>query len=175
MNSQLNCASQQRTLYTKFSEKFVTDGIIKWRQHTNEIDVCIMSDYNPTTGHLLPQSFVHVYAMKCENAQPIFRCTCQIYNLIERAENQDTPLWPDEHNVPDDSLTCMHCRFFNHHLMNAYEKLQHQNTNLSTALSMVQESLQYMNDEILLLGNVLPLQQQSILSKVTQNPIQLCI
>ena len=40
--------------------------------------------------------------------------------------------------------------------MNAYEKLQHQNTNLSTALSMVQESLQYMNDEILLLGNVLP-------------------
>ena len=39
--------------------------------------------------------------------------------------------------------------------MNAYEKLQHQNTNLSTALSMVQESLQYMNEEILLLGNVL--------------------
>ena len=155
MNSQLNCASQQHTLYTKFSEKLVTDGIIKWRQHTNEIDVCIMSDYNPT-GHLLPQSFVHVYAMKCENAQPIFRCTCQIYNLIERAANQDTSLSPDEHNVPDDSLTCMHCRFFNHHLMNAYEKLQHQNTNLSTALSMVQQSLQYMNDEILLLGNVLP-------------------
>ena len=55
LNSQLNCASQQHTLYTKFSEKLVTDGIIKWRQHTNEIDVCIMSDYNPTTGHLLPQ------------------------------------------------------------------------------------------------------------------------
>ena len=74
----------------------------------------------------------------------------------ERAANQDTPLWPDEHNVPDDLLMCMHCRFFKHHLMNAYEKLQHQNTNLSTTLSMVQESLQYMNDEILLLRNVLP-------------------
>ena len=81
---------------------------------------------------------------------------CQIYNLIERAANQDTPLWPDEHGVPDDSLTCMHCRFFKDHLMNAYEKLHHQNTNLSTALSMVQGSLQYMNEEIILVGNVLP-------------------
>ena len=40
--------------------------------------------------------------------------------------------------------------------MNAYEKLQHQNTNLSTAFIMVQGSLQYMNEEILLLGSVLP-------------------
>ena len=134
-----------------------------------------MSDYNPATGHLLPQSFVYVYATKCENAPPIFRFTCQIYNLIESAANQDTPLWPDEYKVPDDSLTCMHCRFFKHHLMNAYEKLQHQNTNLSTALSMVQKSLQYMNEEILLLGDVLPPAATSILSKVTQIPILLCI
>ena len=40
--------------------------------------------------------------------------------------------------------------------MNAYEKLQQQNTNLSTALRMVQESLQYMNEEIQLLSSVLP-------------------
>ena len=109
-------------------------GLIKWKQHTSEIDVCIMSDYNPTA---LSLSFVHVYATKCENAPPIFRCICQIYNLIERAANQDTSLWPDEHNIPDDSLMCMHCRFFKDHMMNAYEILQHQNTNLFTALSMV--------------------------------------
>ena len=36
---------------------------------------------------------------------------------------------------------------FKEHLMNAYEKLQQQNTNLSTVLCMVQESLQYMNDK----------------------------
>ena len=87
MNSQLNSASQQRTLYTKFSEKLVTDGIIKWRHHTSKIYVCLLSDYNPTTGHLLLQSFVHIYATTCQNAPPIFRCTCQIYNLIERATN----------------------------------------------------------------------------------------
>ena len=92
MNSQLKCASQQHTLYTKFSEKLVTDCIIKWREHTSEVNVCIMSDYNPTTGHLLPQSFVHIYATKCENVPPIFRCIHQIYNQIERAANQDTPL-----------------------------------------------------------------------------------
>ena len=40
--------------------------------------------------------------------------------------------------------------------MNAYEKLQQQNTNLSTVLQMVQESLQYMNKEIQLLSSVLP-------------------
>ena len=39
--------------------------------------------------------------------------------------------------------------------MNAYEKLQQQDTNLSTALCMVQESLQYMNDEIKL-SSILP-------------------
>ena len=154
--TQLNCANPRHTLYTKFSEKLVMEGVIKWRQHNNEVDVCIMTDYNPTTGHLLPQSFVHVSATKCENGQPILRCTCAIYNLIERAANQDQDIWPNEHNIPDDSLTCMHCQFFNEHLMNAYEKLQQQNTNLSTALCMVQESLQYMNEEIQLLSSVLP-------------------
>ena len=66
---------------------------------------CIMTHCNPTTGHLLPQSFVHVSATKCEDGQPILRCTCTIYNLIERAANQDQDIWPDEHNIPDDSLT----------------------------------------------------------------------
>ena len=103
ITTQLNCANPRHTLYTKFSEKLVMEGVIKWRQHTNEVDVCIMTDYNPTTGHLLPQSFVHVSATKCENGQPILRCTCAIYNLIERAANQDQDIWPDEHNIPDDS------------------------------------------------------------------------
>ena len=76
--------------------------------------------------------------------------------MIERAANQDQDIWPDEHNILDDSLTCMHCQFFKEQLMNAYEKLQQQNTNLSTALCMVQESLQYMNEEIQLLSSVVP-------------------
>ena len=154
--TQLNCANPRHTLYTKFSEKLVMEGVIKWRQHTNEIDVCIMTDYNPTTCHLVLQSSVHVSASKCEDGQPILRCTCTIYNLIERAANQDRDIWPEEHNIPHHSLTCMHCQFFNEHLMNAYEKLQQQNTNLSTVLHMVQESLQYVNEEIQLLSSVLP-------------------
>ena len=135
------------------------EGVIKWRQHTNEVDVCIMTDCNPTTGHLLLQLFVHVSAIKSEDGQPVLRCTCAIYNLIERPRSrssQDQDVWPDEHNILDDSLTCMHCRFFKEHLINAYEKLQQQNTNLPTALCMVQESLQYMNEEIQLLSSALP-------------------
>ena len=56
ITTQLNCANPRCSLYIKFSEKLVMEGVIKWRQHTNEVDVCIMTDYNPTTGHLLPQS-----------------------------------------------------------------------------------------------------------------------
>ena len=44
ITTQLNCANPRHTLYTKLSEKLVMEGVTKWRQHTNEVDVCIMTD-----------------------------------------------------------------------------------------------------------------------------------
>ena len=63
-----------------------------------------MNDYNPTTGYLMPQSFVHVSCTN-EDGNLFLRCTCMIYDIIQRATKQETPLSPGEEFVPDYSLT----------------------------------------------------------------------
>ena len=49
----------------------------------------------------------------------------------------------------------MHCRFYQDHLVNAYENICNLTTALTRPLAMVKESLQYMNQPIQLLGNVI--------------------
>ena len=157
LTSQLNSANQNRTLYTKFKEQLITDGLIKWRYHDEVKDVCVMTDYSSTTGLLLPQSFVHVTATKIHNNETVLKCTCDIFNIIKRAGHQETPLWPeDDEVVPDASLTCLHCRFYRDHLMGLYEKLQNTQTDLNIIESTVKTSLHEMNNEVVLLGNVIP-------------------
>ena len=47
----LNSASKDCTLYTKFQEEMLTEGTIKWRlSDEDEGDICIMNDYNKSTG-----------------------------------------------------------------------------------------------------------------------------
>ena len=81
-----------------------------------------MNDYNLTTGYLMPQSFVHVSCTN-EDGNLFLRYTCRIYDIIQRAAKQETPLSSGEEFVPNFSLTCMHCRFYKDHLNNAYEKI----------------------------------------------------
>ena len=151
----LNKANSSRTIFTNFTEQLLADGIIKWRFHSDTKDICVMNDYNPTTGLLLPQGFVHVTCTTFHGQQPLIHCTCTIFNLIKRAAHQMVKLWPGGDAVPDDSLTCMHCRFFKENLMDAYNQIGKHNTYLSIAMSMVHKSLQFMNDEVLLVGNVI--------------------
>ena len=128
-----------------------------WRYHDELEDVCVMTDYNSTTGLLQPQSFVHVTALKMDDGETILKCTCEIFNIIKSAGHQETPLWPEnEELIPDASLTCLHCHFYQNHLMGIYEKLQVTNTHLNSIESTVKTSLECMNNEVLLLGNVLP-------------------
>ena len=54
-----------------------------------------MTDYISTIGLLLPQSFVHVTAIKIDSGETVLKCTCDIFNLIKRAGHQETPLWPE--------------------------------------------------------------------------------
>ena len=49
----------------------------------------------------------------------------------------------------------MHCRFYQDHLVDAYENICNSTTALTRPLAMVKESLQYMNQPIQLLGNVI--------------------
>ena len=60
LSKSLNSANQNRDLYTKFKEHLVSDGTIKWRLHTQELDMSVLSYINPTTGLIVPSSFVHV-------------------------------------------------------------------------------------------------------------------
>ena len=116
-----------------------------------------MTDYSSTTGLLLPQSFVHVTAIKMDAGKTVLKCTCDIFNLIKRAGHQETPFWPeDDELVPDASLTCLHCHFYRDHLMGMYEKLQQTHSNLNMIESTVKTPFDEMNNEVILLGNFLP-------------------
>ena len=110
INVQLNCANPSRTLCAIFVEQLLTEGSIKWRQHESKVDICVMNDYNPTTGYLMPQSFVHVSCTN-EDGNVFLICTGKIYDILWREAKQETPLSPGEEYVPNTTLTCMHCRF----------------------------------------------------------------
>ena len=156
--SQFNCTNPNLTLYKLFEEQLITEGIIKWRLHEQNRYVCIMNDIKPTTGHLMPQSFVHVKCTKGANDEEIFkRCTCDIYNLIQRAAHQDSHILPGEDVVLDENLTCMHCTFFREHLLDAYTTVTSEaTTQFTRPLFMVHKSLQHMSSPVQLVRNVIP-------------------
>ena len=150
ISTQFNYANPNHTLYKLFEEQLITEGIIKWRLDEQNRDVCTMNDIKPTTGHLMPQSFVHVECTKGANGE-------DIYNLIQRAAHQESHILPGEDVVLDENLTCMHCRFFREHLLDAYTTVTTQaTTQFTRPLFMVHESLQHMNSPVQLAGNVIP-------------------
>ena len=131
--------------------------MIRWRQHNATEDICLMSNINPTTGYMIPGSFVHITCMKAELSDEVYvMCTCSIYDLIQRAVQHDTEISTREQVIPNKQLTHMHCRFYRGHLCNAYERAtQEASGNLSKLLIMVKELLQFINDPIKLAGNVI--------------------
>ena len=71
--------------------------------------------------------------------------------------------------VLDTTFTCMHCRYFCEELMGAVASLQEQNTNLSWTLNEVHLSMQYINDLIQLIENVIPQGTTKFSVKSTDN------
>ena len=155
LNKILNSAKQNRDLYTKFKEHLISDGTIKWRLHTQQLYICVMSDINPTTGLIVPSSFVHVTSTKQNTGEYIVKCTCEIY-MIKRAATKKLKLVPTEDTLLDNELTCMHCRFYLENLTNAHELILNPNTTQTKILTIVNSSLQFMNDPVQLLGGVQP-------------------
>ena len=145
-NTSLNSAKQNRKLYTKFKEQLISDGAIKWRLHERDLDICAMNDINPTTGLLLPNSFVHVTCRKQTNGQNFVTCTCDIYSMIQRAATKNLEILPGQDTVLDNQLTCMHCRFFNENLTTVHDTFSHPNTAQTKIMEIVKSSFQYMND-----------------------------
>lgn len=153
-DNDLNSANPLRTMYTSFTENLIADGIINWRMHTETKDICVMNDYN-RRGIMLPQSYVHVTCTHLDGRERILQCTCAIYDVIKRAAHQGIDILPGEEAVPDETLTCMHCRFYREHLMNGYIRVQADDMPRSAALDMVYQSIPNMTRKVQLLGNVI--------------------
>ena len=143
------CVSE-RGVYSTFKHQLLTTGVIKWRLSEGGKDICVMNDINSTSGHLTPNSFVHVSCEEFEEG-PVIKCNCEIYKFLRNSLDEE------DRNKPelDPETSCMHCRFFNEHLIDAYAKIISSNTNITRPLQMVQKSLRNMNDPIILLGEAL--------------------
>ena len=117
-----------------------------------------MNDVNTSTGFMMPNSFIHITSHAQENQDPIIKCSCAIFDLIQRSTKQETKLLPgqEEELIPDAQLTCMHCRFYKEFLTGAYFQVTHETAELPRAVSVVQDSLSNMNMEVRLVGNVVP-------------------
>ena len=155
LNSVLISADLNCTIYKTFKEQLVTEGIIHWRYHNDTTDVYIMNDINTFTGFMMPNTFVHITSCAQPDQDPIIKCTCTIFDLIQQSAKQQTNLLPGEEHqdlILDGQLTCMHCRFYKEFLTQAYFQATHQTAELSRAVTFVQDSLSDMNMEIQVLG-----------------------
>ena len=83
LNNVLNSADSNHTIYKTFNEQLVTEGIIRWHYHDDTTDVCIMNDVNTSTGFMMPNLFVHITSHAQENQDPIIKCSCAIFDLIQ--------------------------------------------------------------------------------------------
>ena len=102
-------------------EQLLSEGLIKWRYHITHKDIVCMNDMDLDTGVLKPNDFVHVTCIKNFSDENIFSCTCELYNMIRHAGHQEHTILPEEQ--ADTSMTCLLCRFYKCHLVNAHTNI----------------------------------------------------
>ena len=76
-----DCVSE-RSVYSTFKNQLLTSGLIKWRLSEGGKDICVMNDINSTSGHLIPNCFVHVSCEEFEEG-PIIKCKCENLQIPE--------------------------------------------------------------------------------------------
>ena len=52
------------------------EATLKWQHHENELEICIMTDYNAVNGNIIPGSFVHVTKQGDGTGSYFISCTC---------------------------------------------------------------------------------------------------
>ena len=118
----IHSSNVDRSVYSTFSNQMMTSGTIKWHYNQMGRNVCVMNEYT-LQGHLIPNSFVHISAEIFDETRPVIRCTCEVYNFLQNIE-------PDDNLELSHTTSCMHCRFFNDHLLNAYEVISEGHSHL---------------------------------------------
>ena len=56
----LNQVNSECHIYEVFHEQIISEGEIRWRHHEDGKDIVLMTNYNRTTGYMMPENFVHV-------------------------------------------------------------------------------------------------------------------
>ena len=153
LNHLLN-SEGQRKLFHCFREELITGGTIQWRLHEEEMDVVVLSDYDHTTGILIPCSFVHVTSIQ-NGDQRLVSCECSSYKLIQKAALINSNMEGEGDFFLEDKMTCMHCRFFNECLSELWSSLQ-ADLGGSLLVQKATQSLAVMDRPALLIGDILP-------------------
>ena len=153
-----NSAQQQRNIFIEFMEQMASDtGTIQWRFHDADEDVVVMSDINPLSGSISPNSFVHVSALIEDEGELFIKCTCAIYETVQRAAKQEIDLFPTGVEVVlDKDSTCMHCRLYREKLVHCIPTILDtlDKTTLPPLFHKVYHGLDRQDTPILLLGDV---------------------
>ena len=125
---------------------------MNWRLNDEkEGNICVMNEYSKSTGAFIPKKYVHVKCINTSENDIALHCSCDMYSYIQMSSHQEVPLRPEDEPYLDQGLTCMHCRFYKDHLVNAYDNICN-STTLTRSLAIVKESLQHMNQPVQLLG-----------------------
>ena len=142
-------------MYTIFSEQ-LSFGEIKWCHHSDMQNVVILSDNDPSTGTLIPSSYVHVTCTEEYNSgqcSSFIKCSCKMYNIMQSTVISQLSEESQGENLILDhkSITCMHCRFYKDNLHNFRHKLNNicETTKLSTKLN---SSIPHINNPVVSLG-----------------------
>jgi hypothetical protein len=141
-----------RSHFSLFKETLVTAGTIVWREHTQEGDSVVLSDYCETTSKVKLLDYVHVTALY-DGDEMILACSCKIYSWMEGIAMKKYHLQNNEHAVLDHTFTCMHCRFFREELYPIRNTFGDPDRT-SQLHKKIQEGIPYLNQPVALLGPV---------------------
>ena len=146
-----NNHSSRISLFSSYTEKILSRiGTIIWRQHTINKDVFILNDYDIETGNFIPNSFVHVTHLHHPSQSPesLIKCTCNTYKYLSGCVANNTGE-DEDILLEQESLTCMHCRFIQHHYTNITNPTKAA-TSLQTKLS---STLHLRNSPVIQVGH----------------------
>ena len=94
LNQFLNSAQQNRTLYSKFKEQLITEGIIKWHCHEVHEDIAVLTDINTTTGLIVPNSLYMSPASKIYKANTLSNVPVQSTKWYNRQHTRKILYFP---------------------------------------------------------------------------------
>ena len=140
----------QLSTYDNFVLKTVEMGTLLWRLHTPDKNYFILNEYTGR-GEILPNSFVELTCT--HNPQDLCVCTCDVYKAIASIASSEQH--QEEESVLPDGILCLHCRFFNEHVLPCLPQLLPGATAVSRALQPLEaklhKSADKLNDPVVLL------------------------